>query len=471
MIIEKVRKKGVKGSIKAALIRMHLIEPPKPAPKPKPVPKPEIKHRILLLTNKNSDNVGDQVIETCDMALIQTVLRNLAEDVNMDEVKIDSRFATIVPPEYIATKDEKYLQKARKAIANCDVVIFGGAPMFNYMYQNFYERTATTIEVAQEFGKPVIFSAIGIEHYDEENAKCQRLKKALNLDCVRQITTRDHYELLEKYKEKEELVIGKVSDPAVFSDQVFKKFLDQKPREKKKIGIFILRSNGFKSNKVDFSDAQTIEMWRQLVEELEMRGYDYELVTSGHFSDEAFLSRMMNRHGFRPSKSVFNINCSEHLVSRISGYDGVVSCRLHPSIIAYSLSVPSIGLEWNPKVRGFYESIGYDARSMDVTKSSAADIADRLEEAVAEGVEKEDTFLKSVYDTLFYGIKNCLAPESQNEPYTLAEFKENVVPYAGTTPKEMQQKLRKKFNRAYRSYNALLDKNREFQRNADAAKQ
>ena len=46
------------------------------------------------------------------------------------------------------------------------------------------------MRLAKEYNKPVIFSAIGIEGYDEDNAKCQRLKKTLNYDNVRVITTR-----------------------------------------------------------------------------------------------------------------------------------------------------------------------------------------------------------------------------------------------------------------------------------------
>ncbi len=53
-------------------------------------------YRILLLTNRDSDNGGDQVIEACAKALIQTVMKNLA----IDNYKISSRAAGIVPKKY-----------------------------------------------------------------------------------------------------------------------------------------------------------------------------------------------------------------------------------------------------------------------------------------------------------------------------------------------------------------------------------
>ena len=170
---------------------------------------------ILLLTNRDSDNVGDQVIEASDIGLLHALMKNLGFD--KSAYQINSRAASIVTKKYMATKDPSLLNAAEKAISQADLVVFGGAPVFNYKYQNFYERTAVTIEIAQKYDKPVIFSAIGIESYDEKSKKCQRLKAVLNSECVKQITTRDGLERLEKYNENNSFKIGLVSDPAVFS--------------------------------------------------------------------------------------------------------------------------------------------------------------------------------------------------------------------------------------------------------------
>ncbi len=183
----------------------------------------EKKYRILLLTNCYSDNCGDQVIEACDISLISAAMKNLG--LNEANYKILSLDASITE-KYVKTKDESYLKKAEKLIMESDMVLFGGAPLFNYQYQIFYERTAVTLEIANKHQKPVIFSAIGIESYDENNPKCQRLKKTLNFDCVKQITTRDGFDELKQYKANPKMLIDRVSDPAVFSAQVFKNFTD-----------------------------------------------------------------------------------------------------------------------------------------------------------------------------------------------------------------------------------------------------
>ena len=47
------------------------------------------------------------------------------------------------------------------------------------------------LNISQSKNIPVMLSAVGVEGYDVGFKECLRLKKALNLDCVKTITTRD----------------------------------------------------------------------------------------------------------------------------------------------------------------------------------------------------------------------------------------------------------------------------------------
>lgn len=438
---------------------------------PQSAPKVVPKYEILLLTNRDSDNVGDQVIEACDIALIKAAVKNL--NIPDEEVKINSRAAGMISKKYLASRDPELLKSAEKSIQSCDLIVFGGAPLFNYLYQPFYERTAVTLELAQKYNKPVIFSAIGIEGYDEDNAKCQRLKKTLNFDCVKQITTRDDFESLTKYKENPNLVIDKVSDPAVFASRVFSNYVvDKKDTDKKKIGIFILRANGFKDNKINFSREDAVRLWKGLIEELENRGYDYELLTSGHFGDEAFLDYLIRNHGVNADKCAFNINSPEILLQKMSSYDAVVSCRLHPSIISYSFDFPSLGIVWNYKVKYFYKSINHADRVLEVEHLTPELVVNKVEQIMAEELNKDEDYLSSVYRYLFAGIKNVLLPDdTEIQPYTYTELWENIPAYQGTSRKEMDLKLNRKFRRTYEKYNGLFDKNIQNQKTIKALKE
>ncbi len=422
--------------------------------------------KILLLTNRDSDNVGDQVIEACDISLISAVMKNL--DIENDRYMINSREAGIISRKYLETKSERLYKKAENIIKDSDIIIFGGAPMFNYSYQIFYERTAITLEMAEKYHRPVLFSAIGVEGYDENNEKCQRLKKTLNFNCVKQITTRDDFDSLKKFIYNENIVIDKVSDPAVFASKIFEKNITAvREGEKKKIGIFILRANGFTDNKIDFSRNEAAALWKKLSKKLKAKGYDFEFLTSGHFGDEAFLDYLIRNHNFNNKKCAFNMNFPERLIQKISSYDAVITCRLHPSIISFSLGVPSVGIVWNSKVKYFYKSIGYEDRIIDINEISAEGILEKVSQIIEqnEGVKKDREYLMSVYNTLFYGIRGIVYDGEdgmeRRKPYDYEKLMENLPPYKGTTPDEYEIKIQRKFRRTYGKYNELFEKNQK----------
>lgn len=343
--------------------------------------RPHPKIRVLLLTNRDSDNVGDQLIEASAISLVKGVMKNLG--VAADGFTISSRAAGIVPKAYLASRDPSLLEDARKAIANADILLFGGAPLFNYTYQKFYLRTIITLELAQEYGVPVLFSSIGVEPFDETNAKSLALRKALELPCVRQITTRDDLASVERYVENTGIPVAHVSDPAVFANLVFG--VDDGPREGRTIGLVVTREGIFKDNGISFSASEQRRFWLDVIDELTARGYDYTLFTTGHFSDEVFLDAMVKAKRIPAGKVVVTVNSPEELNAALGSCAGVIAYRLHASIASFSYGIPSIGLSWNFKVPYFYESVGHGDRAFDHTRWTAAEVVPALEEGDGRG--------------------------------------------------------------------------------------
>ncbi len=412
--------------------------------------------KILLLTNRDSDNVGDQLIEASAISLIKGVMKNLG--FSEDEFAITSRAAGMIPRAYLRTGNPNLLQSARGSIEKSDVIIFGGAPLFNYMYQLFYRRTIKTLELAQEYGVPVLFSSIGVEPYDETNEKSQALKAALALPVVRQITTRDDLDSTEKYAAGTDIVTAHVSDPAVFADIVFSDLPDVAPgshHEQKRIGLVVTREGIFRDNRISFNESQQRRFWLDVISELKARGYDYRLFTTGHFSDEVFLDALVKSKRIPASKVAVTVNSPEELHAQLSACDGVIAYRLHASIAAFAYEIPTIGLSWNFKVPYFYESVGYGERALPVERWTAADVVPALEKAMAEGVVKDTDFLMSVYETLFSGIKGVVAPESDAVPYTYEELRRELPRYSVTTEEEYRAKVTRKLRRTYENYQKL----------------
>ena len=407
------------------------------------------KYQILLLTNRDSDNVGDQTIEACDISLIKAAMANLG--ISKMDFKVNSKAASIVTQAYLKSLKPELLESADKTISKSSVVVFGGAPVFNYLYQNMYERTAVTIELAEKHNVPVLFSAVGVDRYDEGNERCQRIKDKINSDAVVQVTTRDNIEALKKFIDSSKNIC-KVADPAVFSNYVFEKSIKKKG-SKPKIGMFVFRAHGFEDNKIAFTKEDARDMWLNLAEEFKNRGYNVEFITSGHFGDEAFMDYLIRDCGVNQKECAFNINQPEDLISKISSYDGVISCRLHPSILSFALDVPSLGILWNNKVKGFYESVGYADRIVTTENLDIKDVADRMEKAIKESVKKDNDYLMTVYTTLFEGLKKALNIETDRQPYTFEELTRKMSRYPGTSSKEYEEKLKRKFRRTYQTLN------------------
>lgn len=416
----------------------------------------DVNFKILLLTNRDSDNVGDQVIEVCDLSLIHAVMKNL--DMENIHYSINSRAVGIITRKYLQTRETELLALPDKLIREANVVVFGGAPVFAFDHQDFYEKTSVLVDIAEKNKKPVIFSAIGVEGYEENNERCQRLKAALRQECVKQITTRDDFESLQKFADDGAVTIAKVSDPAVLVSNIIKsKEKVNSPDDIKKIGIFVLRGGGFIDNGIKISRENAVDMWKEIAGELERRGYTYEFLTSGHYADEAALDYMIRNHEIPLERCAFNMNTPEQLMKKINTYDGVISCRLHPSIIAYSCDIPSIGIVWNDKVQFFYDSIGYSDRAVDPLQTRPQEIVEKLENAMEAGIQKNEDELVSVYNYLFYGFKNLLCPEaSEKVPYSYSELIANLPEFKNTPVKEKEEKLKRKFRRIYEHYNSLL---------------
>lgn len=411
-------------------------------------------YNILVLTNRDSDNVGDQLIEATVISLIRAAMTNLG--IADDQVVINSRAAGIIPKTYVKTGNEALLDSARESIKSSDLVIFGGAPLFNYAYQNFYLRTIRTIELAQEYNVPVLFSSIGVEPYSETNPKSQRLKKALHLPVVRQITTRDDIEAVEKYLADTVTPRSLVSDPAVFTQQVFDAVVTpkkhNKPGAKKTIGLVVTRAGIFADNGITFTESQQRQFWLDTIDQIKSRGDNYKLFTTGHFSDEVFLDSLVREKHIPTANVKFAVNSPEELLKELNNCDGVIAFRLHASIAAFSYKVPAIGLSWNFKVPYFYETVGYGHRALSHDNWDATTVLSALDKAMAEGVEHNEEFTVSVYQTLFNGIKSVFAPESEAVAYTVDELKQNLPRYEGTSEAAYKGKVHRKLRRTYENY-------------------
>ncbi len=423
---------------------------------------PDAQTRVLLLTQRDSDHVGEQIVEATLLSLVTAALANL--DIPGPEVSVTSRSMGIVPQKYVKTGDEALLAEARRLVAASDVVVVGGAPVFS---DAFYRRTVALLEIARDLGVPVVFSGIPGTSFAHGAAggaastKATVLRKALTGSTVRQIGTREGLGALQKYADGSGVPLAHVADPVVFADAVFgaapsrpaKRGTEEPP---KRIALVAARGALFADNGIDFSEADQRALWREVIALLTRRGYDYRLLTTGHVGDEAFLDGFVRAEGIPLAKAAVAVNSPEELVAELRAADGVIAFRLHATAVSYAYAVPSVGLSWDTAIPHFYESIGYPHRALAPARWRAAEVVAALEAAMVDGVTKDEAAIKSVYDALVAGIAAALGrtPDETPAAYGYAPLRDRMPVRPATTPGQYRDKVRAKLRRAYEALNA-----------------
>lgn len=324
--------------------------------------------RILIVELVNR-NLGDAVIAETTRYLIKSILPK----------KQQEKF--IIYNYNIYSQDFELLKES-------DLIIFAGGGLIKYEVERFAEYVPEILNIAQVHDIPVLFNCVGVEGFDEEDERCQNLKQALNFPCVKRMTVRDDIDCLrEHYIEREDIKLVKTIDCAVVSNMVF----GVEKRESNTIGLGIVRSEIF----ADYGNTQIdkeyqLQFWKQLIEKIEAKGYEWQLFVNGLASDYNFALEVLvycgrdNKEKYLAKQAV----TSKELVNIIAGYKAVVAGRMHSNIIAYSLGIPSIGLVWNEKLNYWGERTGYKERMVSVEQLEASYVMDRLNESIKKGVRR-----------------------------------------------------------------------------------
>lgn len=158
------------------------------------------------------------------------------------------------------------------------------------------------------------------------------------------------------------------------------------------IGIGLIRSAIFMANGLNIDRNFLGKLYRDIVLELDKKGYSWEFFTNGLPADKE-LKSVINQYLIQEGESCYIKipKTGGELVSTISRYKGIIAARLHASIIAFSLGIPAIGLVWNQKSVFFGTEIGHSERFIPHENFFAPYIVDRLEQALVEGYSEECT--------------------------------------------------------------------------------
>ena len=368
----------------------------------------------VLLVQIVNRNLGDAVIADNAAFLIQKALsRRLRKQTRILKYNIQSG--------------------DRLPLTAADAIIFAGGGLIKFRQEHFYENVIHILEEADTLQIPVFLNAVGVEGYDEEDERCQRLKAALQLSCVKGITCRDDIDTLQKdYLPESTIPISAVPDVAVFSKSVYAGQLQKKPkRQQPLIGLGITREQLFSDyGNEEINKDYLLQFWKNVTQLLEEKGYAWRVFTNGLNRDEVFATKVLDfiGHGERiPAPAE-----PWQLAQTIQQFDGIIAGRMHTHILAFTLGVPSVGFIWNEKVRFWSSRVGTPERFVSPEELQAEAVVSRLEAALAEGVtplseESKNSLISPLHNFLEDAFRLQQPKAASASPETASFAREHMV--------------------------------------------
>ena len=268
-------------------------------------------------------------------------------------------------------------------LRGCDFIVIDGAGLLEYSYNEYQEPLLLVSRMAERSGLPVVYNAIGrAGRFDPGDLRARVLMRALRSSAVRYVSARDSEETVQ-------LCAGPGRRVKLLADAAFclREVYPVERTERHRIGIGLVRGNSLTGYGVRFGQRDWVELFAGIAGELSRRGYEFEFFTNGLEGDMVLGRRVLERLGLPDRYLVERPVDGQVLYRTINGYAGIITCRMHSSIAAFTLGVPSVILSWNDKVDKLMASIGYPERAIRRAEFNAAQIVDRLEAALKEGVD------------------------------------------------------------------------------------
>lgn len=282
-----------------------------------------------------------------------------------------------------------YIDTLKKA----DKIIFP-VGMLKFASQNFSFAFEMINKIASKNNIPVLMSAMSIAKPDEDDLRYHQLVKAINLPCVKSITSRDGMEgvirLRKSYILRKDTYSDYVGDPALWSAKAYG-FEKTKTKQNKIIGINLIRPEIFSSYKEEsFSAAQMTQLYKEIVEELEKRGYDWCFYDNGMDVDHSYGLSLIEKFNLPKDRLLSQPKNAEEYLRMISQFRAIFGARLHACITAVSMGIPVSGMLWDNKLKFFSETMGILQFFTSAYELNGKLVVDKIEAAMSFDFDQQN---------------------------------------------------------------------------------
>lgn len=278
--------------------------------------------------------------------------------------------------ELYQTRNEKRMELYYERILdNASYVILAVGAM-NYSVIGFDWPFDIITRIADAKGIHVMLNATHVTEPNSSDKRFDRMKMAINRNCVKMITTRDGLSGIRNLREnwivRHDIALEHVGDAALWIPEAY--------QQRKIVGIGLIRNGIFTEYGFNISDETLLDIYCDLIHEVESLGYRWELFSNGMRKDWEFGLALVNRLGIRRQDvKVAKDGNGVELVRIISGYDAVIAGRLHAMLTAAALGKPFVGYVWDSKIWNVFAAMGMENNLIGATEISGKSLAVRLD--------------------------------------------------------------------------------------------
>ena len=296
----------------------------------------------------------------------------------------------------------KINHKFKTQLKDVDAIVFAGGGFLKFRTQGLNYYVEQIMKIARKNNIPVMMNGVGIEGYSETDIRCQRLKKAINQDCFKVITTRDDIDTLKNnYIVNPNTKIAHVGDPALWVPECYNMKRNENPSNV--VGINVIRGRVYQAYGNTLSEFELLNFYKKLVQGVEERGWDRVLFSNGMAADQKFGAMLLRALGCSDRRKILpTANNSVEFLEQIRSFKLVFGARLHACITSYALDVPVVGLIWSEKLRIFADVIGKKDSFFEENELNIDNILDAMER------EMNSNYDKTIRDDLRTRTKNYL---------------------------------------------------------------
>lgn len=382
--------------------------------------------KIAVISLETISNIGDELLGINTRNLI----KNINDEIEIKKIELSPNKEILLKNKYIFRLViskilfilskyffENYLKNKaynikfnkyfRKNLLDIDGIVFA-VGMLKYSTQDFSYIFYIINKIAKEYDIPVFMSAMSIEDINLNDWRCKQLIKAINLTSVKGITTRDteiELNILKNGYLKNNLICKTevVGDPALWTST----FINMKEKNKKKIGIGLIRTGIYKDygyKKID--DECIFNLYKEIIKKLEERNLDWYLFCNGMKEDYEVGVKLLKCLNLDKNRLLPRPKTSKELIDILSNFKVVMGARLHCCITAYTYNIPIVGLIWDNKLRSFSKKIGWYENFIEKENLNAEYIVNKLLKVENRKYDRE--IFNKLKESTWISLKNFL---------------------------------------------------------------